>query len=291
MKIKKLSEYIGAEITDIDLRQSPDQATRDRLNQALTDYIVLVIRDQEFEPEEYLEAVSIFGEPMMQHFTQYQLKDTPLVNFVSNRDAYRGGTKPVVRGAGWHTDHTNHERPPKCTVLYPMVLPEAGGDTGVVNMRAGYAALPDEMKKRLQTMQTLNVIEGSASPRPTSKLPKEGEGVHDRGMVQPLVRTHPDCGEDALYFHPIKTEHIVGMNPDESQALLKELLELTVKEEFIYRHKWRMGDMLIWDNRCALHQAYQDYDLENQERVLHRVILRGERPFGPSMPRAADAAE
>ncbi|MBL25697.1 MAG: hypothetical protein CMM48_17580 [Rhodospirillaceae bacterium] len=290
MKIGKLREHIGAEITGIDLKQKLDQDTKDRLNQALTDHIVLVIRDQKFEPEDYLEAVSIFGEPMMQHFTQYQLKKTPLVNFVSNRDAYRGGKKPVVRGAGWHTDHTNHEQPPKCTVLYPIVLPDEGGDTGVVNMRAGYASLSDDMKKRLKTMQTLNVIEGSASPRPTSKLPKAGEGVHDQGMLHPLVRTHPDCGEDALYFHPIKTEHIVGMSPEESQSLLKELLTLTVKDEFIYRHKWRMGDMLIWDNRCALYQAYQDYKIENQERVLHRVILRGERPFGPAMPRSAETA-
>ncbi|MBO44989.1 MAG: hypothetical protein CMM28_14825 [Rhodospirillaceae bacterium] len=286
MKISKLTENIGAEVIDVNLKKEIDRGAKERLNQALTDNIVLVIRDQEFKPAEYLAAVSVFGEPMEQHFTQYQLKETPLVNYVSNRDAYNGGTKPVVRGAGWHTDHTNHERPPKCTSLYAVVLPDEGGDTGVANMRAGYAALPDDMKRRINKLQTLNVIEGSASPRPTSKLPKEGKGKHDRGILQPLVRTHLECGENALYFHPIKTEHIVGMSPEESQMLLQELLELAVKDEFIYRHKWRLGDMLIWDNRCALHQAYQDYDL-SQERVLHRVILHGERPFGPSMPRVA----
>jgi taurine dioxygenase len=286
MKISKLTENIGAEVTDVNLKQEIDRDTKERLNQALTDNIVLVIRDQEFKPVEYLAAVSVFGEPMEQHFTQYQLKETPLVNYVSNRDAYQGGTKPVVRGAGWHTDHTNHERPPKCTALYAVVLPDEGGDTGVVNMRAGYAALPDDMKRRINNLQTLNVIEGSASPRPTSKLPKEGNGKHDRGMLQPLVRTHLESGENALYFHPIKTEHIVGISPEESQILLQELLKLTVKDKFIYRHQWRAGDMLIWDNRCALHQAYQDYDL-SQERVLHRIILKGERPFGPSMPRVA----
>ena len=134
MKISKLTENIGAEVTDVNLKQEIDRDTKERLNQALTDNIVLVIRDQEFEPAEYLAAVSVFGEPMEQHFTQYQLKETPLVNYVSNRDAYRGGTKLVVRGAGWHTDHTNHERPPKCTALYAVVLPDEGGDTGIVNM-------------------------------------------------------------------------------------------------------------------------------------------------------------
>jgi taurine dioxygenase len=286
MKITKLGENIGAEVTGIDLKQELDAETKDRLNHALTEHIALVVRDQAFEPEDYLRAVSIFGAPMQQHFTQYQLKDTPLVNYVSNRDAYRGGTIPVVRGGGWHTDHTNHECPPKCTSLYAMVLPDEGGDTGIVNMRAGYAALPDEIKTRINDMQTLNVIEGSASPRPTSKLPTENKGKVDKGMLQPLVRSHPDCGDDALYFHPVKTEHVVGMSPEDSQVLLNELLNLTVKDEFIYRHKWRLGDMLIWDNRCSLHQAYQDYDL-SQERLLHRVILKGERPFGPAMPLAS----
>jgi taurine dioxygenase len=288
MKITKLGPTIGAEVTGIDLKDDLDDATKQRLKDALSEHIALVIRDQSFEPLEYLKAVSIFGEPMQQHFTQYQLPETPLVNSLSNRDAYKDGDKITPRGSGWHTDHTNHECPPKCTVLYAIKLPEEGGDTGIVNMRAAYAALPEETKAKVEKLRTLNVIKGSASPRPTSELPDSGKGVHDVGMEHPLVRTHADSGENALYFHPIKTECIVGMGPEESQALLDELLAQTVRDEYTYRHKWRLGDLLIWDNRCSLHQAYQDYDM-SQERLLHRIILRGERPYGPAMPKESGA--
>ena len=88
---------------------------------------------------------------------------------------------------------------------------------------------------------------------------------------------HPDNGAKALYFHPVKTENIVGMSAAESQALLEDLLERSIRDEFIYRHKWRKGDMLIWDNRAALHRAYFDYD-PNEYRLLYRVLVRGELP-------------
>ena len=97
-------------------------------------------------------------------------------------------------------------------------------------------------------------------------------------VLQPLVRTNPDNGTKSLYFHPVKTENIVGMGPKESQALLDDLLERSVRDEFIYRHKWRKGDMLLWDNRAAMHRAYFDYD-PNEYRLLYRVLVRGEVPF------------
>ena len=97
-------------------------------------------------------------------------------------------------------------------------------------------------------------------------------------MLQPLVRTNPDNGTKALYFHPVKTENIVGMSAAESQALLNDLLERSVRDEFTYRHRWRKGDMLIWDNRAAMHRAHFDYDPE-QHRLLYRVLVRGEVPF------------
>ena len=97
-------------------------------------------------------------------------------------------------------------------------------------------------------------------------------------MLQPLVRTHPDNGSKALYFHPVKAENIVGMGAAESQALLTGLLERSVRDEFIYSHKWRKGDMLIWDNRAALHRASFDYD-PDEYRLLYRVLVRGDVPF------------
>jgi len=97
-------------------------------------------------------------------------------------------------------------------------------------------------------------------------------------VLQLLVRTNPDNGTRALYFHPVKAENIVGMDAAESQALLQDLLERAVRPEYIYRHQWRKGDMLIWDNRAAMHRAFFDYGPE-EYRLLYRVLVRGELPF------------
>src|SRR6185503_17851140 len=157
-----LSEHIGAEVTGVDLTKPIDDETRRALNAAVVQHVALVIRDQDFTPEQYLAAITNFGEPMEQHFTQYALPGCPLVHEVSNRHIDKSG-KRVKHGAGWHTDHTNHVRPPKYTSLYAVALPSSGGDTAVVNMRAGYEALPGPMREKLQGMKTVNVFQGSAS--------------------------------------------------------------------------------------------------------------------------------
>jgi taurine dioxygenase len=276
MKVTRLSPRIGAEVTGVDLRQPVDAETRRRLNAAVVDNVALVVRGQDFTPEQYLAAVALFGEPMEQHFTQYALPGCPLVHEVSNRHTDKAG-KSVKHGAGWHTDHTNHLRPPKYTSLYAVALPPSGGDTAVVNMRAGYEALPEAIKGKIADMKTVNVFQGSASARYSGQ---SGEAQVERKpepVLQPLVRTNPDSGAKALYFHPVKTENIVGMSAADSQALLDDLLERAIRPEFIYRHQWRKGDMLIWDNRAAMHRAYFDYD-PSVHRLLYRVLVRGERP-------------
>jgi taurine dioxygenase len=276
MQVTRLGTHIGAEVTGIDLRQSIDADTRERLNAAVVEHVALVIRDQDFTPEQYLAAVTLFGEPMEQHFTQYALPHCPLVHEVSNRHTDKSG-KRVKHGAGWHTDHTNHVRPPKYTSLYAVALPSAGGDTAVVNMRAAYEALPEEIKRKVQGMKTVNVFQGSAAAHYSGQSADAQVERKPEPVLQPLVRTHPDNGTKALYFHPVKTENIVGMDAQASQALLDDLLERCVQPERIYRHKWRKGDMLIWDNRAAMHRAHFDYDPE-EYRLLYRVLVRGELP-------------
>ena len=276
MKVTKLTAHIGAEVTGVDLREPVDAETRKQLNAAVVENVALVIRDQDFTPEQYLAAVALFGEPMEQHFTQYALPDCPLVHEVSNRHKDKAGVR-VKHGAGWHTDHTNHVRPPKYTSLYAVALPSSGGDTNVVNMRAGYEALPGEIKDRIRGMKTVNVFQGSASATYSGQSADAQAERKPEPVLQPLVRTHPENGTRALYFHPVKAENIVGMEPQESQALLADLLERSVRPEFVYSHKWRKGDMLIWDNRAAMHRASFDYD-PNEYRLLYRVLVRGELP-------------
>ena len=276
MKVTRLSPHIGAEVTGIDLRKPIDTEVRLGLNAAVVENVALVIRDQDFTPEQYLAAVALFGEPMDQHFTQYALPNCPLVHEVSNQHKDKSG-KRVKHGAGWHTDHTNHVRPPKYTSLYAVHLPSSGGGTEVVNMRAGYEALPDAVRRKIRDMKTVNVFQGSASARYSGQSADAQAERKPEPVLQPLVRTNPDNGTKALYFHPVKAENIVGMGAAESQALLSDLLEQAVQPEFVYHHKWRKGDMLIWDNRAAMHRASFDYD-PNEYRLLYRVIVRGELP-------------
>lgn len=276
MQITKLSPLIGAEVTGIDLREPVDAATREKLHAAAVEHVALVVRNQTFTPEQYLAAVTLFGEPMEQHFTQYALPGLPLVHEVSNRHKDKSG-KRVKHGADWHTDHTNHVRPPKFTCLYAVALPSSGGDTAVVNMRAGYDALPEDLKHRIEGMKTVNVFQGSAAATYSGQSAEAQVERKPVPVLQPLVRTNPDNQTRALYFHPVKTENIDGMGPEESQVLLRELLARAVQPEFVYRHKWQKGDMLLWDNRSALHRAYFDYDPE-EFRLLYRVLVRGEVP-------------
>jgi taurine dioxygenase len=123
MKVTKLGAHVGAEVTGIDWRGPVDEETRRALNAAVVEHVALVVRNQDFTPEQYLTAVSLFGEPMEQHFTQYALPGCPRVHEVSNRHTDNSGRR-VKHGAGWHTDHTNHVRPPKYTSLYAVALPE-----------------------------------------------------------------------------------------------------------------------------------------------------------------------
>jgi alpha-ketoglutarate-dependent taurine dioxygenase len=276
MQVNKLSPHIAAEVTGVDLRQPVDEQTRSRLNAAVVENVALVIRDQDFTPEQYLAAVKLFGEPMEQHFTQYALPNCPLVHEVSNRHTDKSGRR-VKHGAGWHTDHTNHVRPPKYTSLFGVALPSKGGATSVVNMRAGYEALPDSMRQKIQDMKTVNVFMGSAASDYTGTSAEAQAERKPEPVLQPLVRTNPENGKKALYFHPVKTENIVGMSAEATQALLKELLEHSIRDEFVYHHQWRKGDMLIWDNRAAMHRANFDYDPQ-ELRLLYRVLVRGERP-------------
>ncbi|MDA0787782.1 MAG: TauD/TfdA family dioxygenase [Proteobacteria bacterium] len=276
MKITKLTENIGAEVTGIDLRQPVDADTQKFLYDALVEHIALVFRDQKFNPGEYLSAVSIFGTVMPDESPKNRLPELPLISQISSLSKDREG-KRVMTGERWHSDHVNHQRPPKFTCLYAVKLPDSGGATNLANTREGYAALPDAVKKRVEGMKTANVIIGSASKSVNSdRRAWQAESPPDP-VIHPLVRTHPDVGTKALYFHPNKVENIVGMEPQESQELLEELTEYMVKPEFLYAHQWRLGDMMIWDNRSAFHRASFDYDI-NQHRLLYRTLVEGDIP-------------
>jgi alpha-ketoglutarate-dependent taurine dioxygenase len=280
LQIRKLEEHIGAEVTGIDLREPLDDATVRALNDALVDHVALVIRDQRLTAGEFQAAASRFGELMEDQNRRYLVPGLPLVSTLSNRHLDSQG-KPAKKGANatWHTDHTNQERPPKFTCLYAVELPDRGGGTSVCNMRAAYEMLPPGLRERVTGMRTANTLISSARfGIANPDILREQQAAARAPTIHPLVRTHPERGTRALWFHKSKTECILGMSPEETQAFLDELLEAALKPELVYVHEWRLGDLLMIDNRSAMHKAGHDFD-PRQHRLLYRVLVRGDRPF------------
>ena len=280
MQVTKIKEHIGATVTGIDLRKPVDAQTRQRLNDAVIDNVVLVIKGQEFSAAQYQAAAELFGELMEDQNRLYLVDGLPLVSVLSNRHKdSQGNPAKVSTNASWHTDHTNQERPPKYTMLYPVALPDKGGATSICNMRTAYEALPDDWKQRITEMKTANSLISSARftvANPDILAAQQELKVPPR--IQPLVRTHPERGTKAIWFHKNMTENILGMEPAETQDFLGKLLEIAIRPEFTYAHEYKLGDMLIVDNRSAMHKAGFDYD-HSQHRMLYRILVRGDQPF------------
>jgi alpha-ketoglutarate-dependent taurine dioxygenase len=279
MRISKLKDHIGAEVTGIDLREPVSDEDRQALYDAAVEHVALVIRDQNFEASDYQKAAELFGALMEDQNRMYLAPGVPMVSVLSNRHkASDGGPAKVAKNASWHTDHTNQELPPKFTSLYAVELPDQGGGTAVVNMRAAYEALPADMRERIIGLKTENTLISSArAATGNPDVVKAREALNGKLVMHPLVRTHPDSGTKAIWFHQNKTETVTGMDPFETQTFLTELLETAIKPEFTYLHEWRLGDMLLIDNRSAMHKAGFDFD-HNQHRMLYRILVRGDRP-------------
>ena len=265
------------EVTGIDLRQPLDDATRKALHQAAADNIWMVIRDQTLTPEQYSKAVTCFGEVMDLDHPKYGFPGLPGIKRHSNHNLDSNGNR-LKDGEHWHTDGTFRERPPKFTILYAVELPSSGGDTKIMNMREASEALPGPERSALAKLQTANVRQAANSHYRTSA---NNEAIMARGdqvaTIHPLVRTIPDTGKKNLWFSAARVEHIVGMDPEDSQALLQDLMNRLIRPEFIYSHSWRVGDIFLWDNRQSLHKAMFDYD-PAEHRLLYNCSTLGERP-------------
>ena len=176
------------------------------------------------------------------------------------------------------TDHSNALQPPKATVLFAKNLPETGGDTQFVNMYSAYADLPDTMKLRIANLKAEHVYQSRHSTRKLMALSDDSAKNVPNAVAHPLVRTHPETGRKALYINPIRIDSIEGLSEPEMLFLMDQLMEHATNEKYQYRHQWRLGDLVMWDNRCLLHKANGDYDM-SQLRYLYRVMLKGDRPI------------
>jgi taurine dioxygenase len=276
MQVLPLSEHTGAEVLGIHLAEPLDAGAKAKLNRAFVDHHVLVVRDQHLDPHQVVTAVELFGHIFPQQNTRFAVEGCPQIHYVSNQDTFPDGRR-YIPGDGWHTDHSNAVRPPKATVLHAVSLPEAGGDTQYANTAAAYAALPQPMRERLSSLMGIHVYQSSHSGRKLMHLSSTDHERVPNAVLHPIVRTHPESGEPAIYINPIRVEGILGLDHKEALPLLDELLSHATETRFQYRHRWKPGDFVMWDNRCLLHKANGDYDMK-QVRYLYRVMLQGDVP-------------
>ena len=275
--INLLSDHTGVEVLGADLSRPVDDATRMLLNRAFVDHGVLVVRDQRLTPVQMLDAMALFGEVFAQHNTRFAIPDCPQIHYISNQDTYSDGSR-YIPGAGYHTDHSNALEPPKATVLFAVELPERGGDTQFVNLQEAYDGLSAATKRRIDGLRAIQVYQSRFSGRKLIGFSAQNRDRTPASVIHPIVRTHPESGRKGLYINPIRIEGIVGMAQAEALELLDELLAHSIQEKYQYRHQWRIGDLVMWDNRLLLHKANADYDMD-QMRYLYRVMLKGDAPY------------
>ena len=263
------SHGTGAEIRGLDLSQAVGEDVKKSINADFAKHHVLVFRDQKLDPHQFAGAGEIFG-PLMSHHNREVRVGHPEVYEVVNREIAPGQYR--IAGSTFHTDHSNHPCPPRATSLHTVSLPSYGGDTQFVNMHLAYEELPQAMKKRIEGLRAVHAYQSKYSPRQLRELTEASRKVLPPPAVHPLVRVHPDNGRKFLYLNPVRIESIIGMADTDAIALVAELMAHATQQKYEYRHKWLMGDMVIWDDRSVMHQANGDYDMKEVRRLLRIMI-------------------
>lgn len=273
---ERLGGHMAAAVTGLDLNRLPDRTTRAALLALLHDNLVLCIRGQTLAPPAFRDAMAQFGTPMLRKQLA-RTAECAEVNIISSEDRDElGDGRKIVNGANWHTDDSFMREPCSLTMLYGVVVPSRGGDTQFTNMYRAYADLSAETKARIDPLRVIHKYSSSrqlthVSTRPAEEMAAMPEATH------PLVRTHPETGRKSLYLNPNRMERIDGLERPESDRLLDELIAHSTEARYQYRHTWRQGDIVIWDNRCTMHKANADYP-EGERRLMHRVIVAGTAP-------------
>jgi len=274
MKITKISNVMGAEVTGVDLNNLT-AAERAQLNKAFIDNLLLCVRDQRFaDIGAFLDASRNFGEPKIQHMESFRLDDHPEAGVVSSEDRDVKDGKRIIRGTMFHTDESFIAEPPKATVLYAVQVPGKGGATRYVNMRLAYEKLDAKTKAEIDKLTAIHYYGKKRAGRKVPSLTDE-QMKSTPPVPHPVVRTHDETGAKALYVHETMTDYINGMDPAASEALLRKLYDHSTQNmDLQYHHQWRTGDFVIWDNRATLHAATADYE-ESEKRLLYRTMIKG----------------
>ncbi len=271
-EIRRLGKQIGIEVRGVDVKTLDDDGFR-VLYRAWLDGNILVVPDQELEIEDFLRYSRRFGVVVPHPSKMTRHPDHPEITLLGVNKFGADGTlddKIYRRGAeGWHTDGAYDQEPFKATQLYALAVPSRGGDTFFASMYAAYEALPQRLKDRLDG-RTGAFTYGGRRKAQALLNPEDRDWTP---VFHPIIRTHPETGRKGLYFDPGKILRIEGLEEQESNALIEELTGRMIQPDGEYRHKWRKGDIVIWDNRCSYHKAAGDYPPE-EDRIHWRVSIK-----------------
>ena len=281
--VTKSGAACGAEI-GFDLAQEIDEATFREIERAFHDNIVVVFRRQNLSNERHIEFSRRFGELEIHIVKKYLLPSFPEILLISNIRDDRGEHIGLAdAGFTWHSDTSYRRRPSRCSLLYAKEVPHRAGqplgDTVFANAIAAYEALAKSTKQRIDGLKAIHRYSSrrrvADSPRP--KL-TQAQLEETPDIAHPIVRTHPYTGRKSLYVTAGECIGIEGMPDDEAVDLIAELDAHCVRPEFLYRHKWQVGDLLMWDNTSSMHLAICDYALP-ERRLVHRTTVIGTVPF------------
>jgi len=277
LSVHPMSEKLGAEIRGIDLSTPPDAQAFAAILQTLHRYGVIFFRGQKLSPEQLAAFSRCFGELDIHHMTEHVFPHLPQVRVLSNvkKDGVSIGI--TKGGMHWHSDLSYKPQPALVTLLYAVECPPTGADTQFADMYAAFDELPEEKRRKLQSLRAVHDRNFRYSELYPGRPPLAPEQVAKVPPVEhPLVRVHPATGRPALFVAKDVVSRIAGLPEAESRALIDELEAFATRPDRVYSHKWQPGDLVVWDNRCTLHRA-TPYDPQYR-RTLYRTQVKGEAP-------------
>jgi taurine dioxygenase len=278
LSLTELKPGFGAEILDVDLARAGEGARAAAVN-AFHRHGAILARDQRMTPDDLMTFIAAFGEPEGHTLQEFTLPGYPKIYILSNRT--RNGVPIGAHndGVGWHTDYSYKAEPVMCTMLYAVEVPPEGSDTLLADGCAAWNALTPERQKELEGLKLHHSYQHFMSTREygARELPEDIKRDNP-DVIHPLIRTHPADGRKALWPSTGTVTEVIGRPGPEGLALIDELVEFMTADRFVYRHKWRAGDLLMWDNRCTLHTGTL-YDDQKYFRVMHRLWVKGDKPY------------
>ena len=274
---RPLGEALGLEVSGVDLSAPIADAVFDEIKKHFWQNPVLVFRDQDLGAHEVAAVGRRFGPLQLHVLVDYRHEEVPEVSWLTN--VKKDGSLDALgyrRATTWHSDGTFEERPPAVAILHAKEIPSTGGGTLFCNMIDAYETLPETTRTRLEGLTGRHLY--AAGPGGDATVPlKDYQKDALPEVRHPVVRTHPESGRRMLYVNAIHTFGFVEIGGEEGERLLNELLDHATEERFVYHHRWRHGDVVMWDERATMHRGAGDYP-PDERRVMLRTISYGERP-------------